>query len=62
MMKVRYLKMGVTSILKIGTGLIKNTMQPDMDTQRSLKGWKDRALKEAGDTLSKIFSPRDKLS
>lgn len=62
MMKVRYLKMGVTPVLKIGTRLIKNTMQPDMDTQRSLQGWKNRGLEEAGGALSKLVFPRGKLS
>lgn len=36
MIKARYIKMSVTSVLKIGTGLIKTAMQPDMDTQRRL--------------------------
>lgn len=59
--KARYIKMHVTSVLKIGTGLIKTTMQPDMDTQRSLKGWKDRGL-EAGGTMNKLVFPRGQLS
>lgn len=37
-------------------------MQPDRDTQRSLQGWKDRGLEEAGETLSKLVFPRGKLS
>lgn len=62
MIKARYIKMSVTSVLKIGTGLIKTAMQPDMDTQRSLQGWKDRVLEEAGGTLNKLVFPWGKLS
>lgn len=58
MMKVSYLKMSLTSVLQIGTGLIKTTMQPDTDTQRSLQGWKDMGL----EVVSKLVFPRGKFS
>lgn len=44
MLEVTYMKMSAASVRKPGTGLMKSTAQPDMDTERSLQGWKERGL------------------